>query len=458
MLRDNPPMIERAYRMRTYPNRVQAMQLARLGGACRFVWNWALARRTEAYRADGMRLNWIALSREFTELKTQPATAWLAELPREPFQQVLRDQERAFSNFFAKRASYPRFKSRGSKVSMRFTLNQRHEQVARGDGRWAKVKLPGLGRLKLRRTEALDGRLRNVTLNRNAAGHWYAMLSADRVQGPLQTEPERNAVGIDVGVGAVAVLSDGRRFAASRELEAQQRRLRRYQRRYMRQRNAAARTHGLDPSKPLPKGTRLPVSNRARRTQRRIGKLHVRTAAIRQHGLHAISTTVVREHAVIAVENIDLKALARSGYYRAFRRRFGSASPGELRRQIDYKAAWHGRKVVEVGAFYPSSKFCSTCGHKLAALRLAVRRWTCPACNAIHDRDHNAAKNIRAEGLRILAISTPATGEGPGSDARGVCDAGSHSPAGTKNRELNSRSVRARPRKARLERAAAGSG
>jgi putative transposase len=451
-------MIERAYRMRIYPNKRQAKELARLGGACRYVWNWALARRTEAYRADGTRLNWIALSREFTELKTQSETAWLADLPREPFNQVLRDQERAFSNFFAKRADYPRFKSRGGKVSMRFTLDQRREQVERGNGRWGWVRLPGLGRLKLRRTEALDGRLRNATLRRDAAGHWYAALAADGVQGPPQTNPERDAVGIDVGVGAVAVLSDGRRFAASRELEAQQRRLRRYQRRYVRQRDAAARAQGLDPSKPLPKGTRLAVSNRARCMQRRIGKLHVRTAAIRRHGLHSISATVVREHAVITVENIDLKALARSGYYRAFRRRFGSAAPGELRRQIDYKAAWHGRKVIEVGRFYPSSKTCSACGHKLAALPLSVRRWTCPTCNAIHDRDHNAAQNIRAEGLRILASATPATGERPGSDARGVSNAGPHCLAGTQNRELISRPVRARSRKALLKRAAARSG
>jgi putative transposase len=452
-------MIERAYRMRVYATPRQAMKLARLAGACRYVWNWALARRTRAYRAEGTRVNWIELSRAFTALKGQPDTAWLARLPREPFNQVLRDQERAFANFFGHRASYPRFRRRGGKLAMRFTLDQRREQLDRGTGRWARVRLPGVGCLKLRRTETLDGRLRNVTLSRDAAGYWYASVAADGVPTKPSVVPVSDAVGIDVGIDAVAVLSDGRRFAASRALEAQQRRLRRYQRQYIRRRDAAARAQGLDPAKPLPKGTRLAVSNRARRTQRRIGRLHVRAFSSRRHELHAISTTVVREHAVIAVEDIDLKALVRSGYYRAFRRRFGSAAPGELRRQIDYKAAWNGRTVVEIGRFYPSSKICSGCGHKLTALPLSIRRWTCPVCHDTHDRDLNAAKNIRAEGLRRLAQdSQPATGERPGSHARGVPQAAPiPGPAGTQNRELGSRPPRARPSEVRQARAT-GSG
>jgi hypothetical protein len=169
------------------------MKLARLAGACRYVWNWALARRTRAYRAEGTRVNWIELSREFTALKGQPETAWLAALPREPFNQVLRDQERAFANFFGHRASYPRFRRRGGKLAMRFTLDQRREQLDQGTRRWAWVRLPGVGCLKLRRTEALDGRLRNVTLSRDAAGHWYASLAADGVPTEPSVAPSMSA-------------------------------------------------------------------------------------------------------------------------------------------------------------------------------------------------------------------------------------------------------------------------
>lgn len=123
----------------------------RAAASTRFPWqprcrNWALARRSQAYEADQSRLSWIALSREFTALKAAPGTAWLAQLPREPFNQVLRDQERSFANFFARRARYPRFRRRGGKAGVRFTLDQRRVQVARGGGedRWAYVQLPGL--------------------------------------------------------------------------------------------------------------------------------------------------------------------------------------------------------------------------------------------------------------------------------------------------------------------------
>ena len=192
---NEPPTLERAYRLRAYPTRAQQRELGRLLGAARFVWNWALARRSQAYQADKSTLNWVALSREFTALKGAPETAWLAELPREPFNQVLRDQERAFANFFAQRAKYPRFRRRGGKASVRFTLDQRREQVARGadKARWAYVALPGLGRVKLRRTEALLGRLRSVTLARDGAGRYFAARSrpaGEPARGP-EGRPQR---------------------------------------------------------------------------------------------------------------------------------------------------------------------------------------------------------------------------------------------------------------------------
>ena len=133
-----PCACERAYRRRCYPSARQRGVLGRLFGASRFVWNCALRWRTDAYRAEKRKVNWIALSREFTALKHAPETAWLAELTREPFNQVLRDPERAFTNFFAGGAQYPRFRRRGGKASVRFTLDQRRTQVVRGSGkdRW----------------------------------------------------------------------------------------------------------------------------------------------------------------------------------------------------------------------------------------------------------------------------------------------------------------------------------
>jgi putative transposase len=418
--------LERAYRLRAYPTRAQARAIGRLIGAARFVWNWALSRRSEAYNADNTRLNWIALSRELTALKVAPETSWLAELPREPFNQVLRDQERAFANFFAKRAKYPRFCRRGGKASVRFTLDQRRTQIVRGSGkeRWAYVQLPGLGRVKLRRTEELMGRLRSVTLSRDGSGRYFAAITADGVPGLEVPAAHVAAVGVDAGLRVLATVHDGeqaRSIPAPKALMGRLARLRRYQRRQSRQLTAQMRAQGLDPTRPCPKGVRLGVSRRRQRTRRRIAREHARITDLRRDALHRASTGIVREAKVIAIEGLRVKAMARGMGRKAFRRSVADAALGELRRQITYKGVWAARQVVLIDTFYASSKTCSRCGAVNAALKLQ-KHWQCLACEAQHERDVNAARNLRAEGLRVLGMrgSSPATGERPESHARGV--------------------------------------
>lgn len=423
---DAVPRIERAYRMRIHPTRAQQRQLSRLLGATRFVWNWALDRRTTAYRCDGAKLNWIALSREYTVLKNTPGTAWLAELPREPFNQVLRDQERAFANFFAKRASYPKFRRRGMPSGIRFTLDQRREQIDRGTetGRWARVSLPGLGELKLRRTEELTGRLRSITLRREGQA-WYASLTADGVTAEASTPAARQILGIDVGLRELVIRSDGVREPAPATLRAKLGRLRRYQRHYTRQREAAARRQGLDPTNPFPKGTRIAVSNRMRGTQRRIGTLHARIGAVRRETLHRATTAIVRTAQVIAIEDLAVKGMSRSMGRGSFRRSVANAAPGELRRQLTYKAKWAGRVLHVADRFFPSSKTCSACGTINRSLTLREKHWRC-GCGAEHDRDDNAAKNLEAHARRALYESpepSGATRMSRGSYARGESSA-----------------------------------
>lgn len=409
------PTIFRAYRMRVYPTRTQAQVLSRLAGATRFVWNWALDRRSTAYRADGTKLNWIALSRELTVLKSAPDTAWLSDLPREPFNQVLRDQERAFANFFAKRASYPKFRRRGTASSLRFTLDQRREQVERGEDstRWARVSLPGIGALKLRRTECLTGRLRSVTLRREGNA-WYASISADGIQAKACAPAAREILGIDAGLREIVVRSDGVRVAAPGTLRSKAARLRRYQRHYVRQRDAAARRQGLDPGKPFPKGTRIAASNRMGVTKQRVATLHARIGAVRRDVLHRATSDIVRSAQVISIEDLSVKGMARGMGRKAFRRSVHNAAPGELRRQLTYKAQWAGRVLHVTDRFYPSSKTCSACGTINKALQLKERSWTCSTCHAEHDRDLNAAKNLEAHARRALT----ATGMSPESHAR----------------------------------------
>lgn len=212
-------------------------------------------------------------------------------------------------------------------------------------------------------------------------------------------------------------------------------------------------------------GTRIDGSNRMLRTRQRIGRLHARIADHRRDHLHQTSATAIATADVIAIEDLAVKAMTRAMGKRAFRRSVADAGLGELRRQLQYKAAWANRVVVAVDRFYPSSKTCSACGEKNAALALRDRRWTCPACGAHHDRDANAATNIEREGLRLLAGTcpdgpTPRSGE---RNARGedACAAGRTSPSGqptSTNRERTDRAARRSPRHARTDRARQGVG
>lgn len=470
-----PRTIQRAYRMRVYPTRAQARMLAQIAGAARHVWNWSLATRSAAWRERQERLNWIALSREFTAYRSDPARSWLAALPREPMNQVLRDQERAFTNFFVKRAAYPRFKRRGGHTAMRFTLDQRRQQVQDTGGSWVTVDLPGVGRLKLRRTEALCGRLRSVSLSRDSANRWHASITADGVPAPEVTVAEEHAAGCDAGLRDLLVVAGDagvRRVAAPKALSAKLAKLRRYQRRQSRQIAAQMRAQGLDPAKPCPRGVRLGVSNRRRRTQRQIGRLHAQIADVRRDALHQATTGVVRQAQVVAIEDLSLKAMSRSMGRRSFRRSVADAALGEVRRQITYKSDWQQRTLVVLDRYYPSSKTCGACGAVNAALMLREKHWTCAACGAGHDRDENAATNLRAEALRRIAASSPATPRSGESDGRGeaAAAAGSASPAGlptSVKRQLAvagtgakaaSQKRQVRPRKPRTERGAVGSG
>ncbi|EQD76420.1 Transposase (probable), IS891/IS1136/IS1341 domain protein, partial [mine drainage metagenome] len=215
--------------------------------------------------------------------------------------------------------------------------------------RWAYVDLPGLGRVKLRRTEPLLGRLRSVTLSRDGAGRYFAAITADGVELTAAPQATVPAVGVDVGLRSLAVVHDGERarsVPAPKALAAKLARLRRYQRRQSRQIAAQMRVQGLDPTKPCPKGVRLGISKRRQRTQRRIARTHARIADLRRDALHRASTGIVREAQVMAIESLRVKAMARGMGRRSFRRSVHDAALGELRRQITYKGAWAARTVV----------------------------------------------------------------------------------------------------------------
>jgi putative transposase len=362
-------LITRSYRLRAYPSGAQRRLLDRWFGATRWLWNTALEIRSEAYRTCGLSLTGNDLSRWLTQWKRTAGHEWLAEVPATALTQCLRDQDRAFSRFFERRARYPRFKAKGGRQSLRF-------QGVGAPWRSGVLRLPKLGVLKLAEGLPEVERPDMVSLLRDARGAYYVSFCAELPRTLLPATG--NSVGVDLGLTDLAILSTGEKVPNPRHY---QRRLR-----YLRQqqRCLARRQKG---------------SHRREKQRLRVARAHARVREARQYALHALTTRLVREFDVIAIEDLNVSALARARGARAIQ----DAAFGELRRQLRYKSEWYGPLLVEVDRWYPSSKHCSMCRFRLDELRLDQRQWRCPKCGTCHDRDINAARNLLTQGVRQLA-------------------------------------------------------
>jgi putative transposase len=382
--------MHRAYRYRAYPTEAQATQLARTFGCVRYVYNWALDLRSTAWSAAKDRINYHETARRLTLLKQQEGSAWLSEVSNVALQQSLRHLDKSFANFFAKRAQYPRFKSRrdtvqaASYMTNGFTLREGRLTLAKHDAplevRWSRP-LPQ------------DAKVSSVTVTRDSAGRYHVSLLVDEAVQPLP--PNDRAVGIDLGLIDLAVTSDGQRIANPRLARAKQQRIARWQRKLARKREVAKAAMGLQ-GKATPKGVRIPRSNNAQRLSRRIARIHAAVRDARRDHLHKVSTQLIRENQTICVEDLAVSNMVKNPN---LSRSISDAGWRELRSMLEYKAALYGRDLQVVNRWLPSSKRCNACGYTLESMPLSARAWTCPHCDAHHDRDVNAARNIRAAGL-----------------------------------------------------------
>jgi putative transposase len=365
--------VKRAYRYRFYPTPEQASELNRTLGCVRFVWNWALADRTRRYRVSGESVGYHQLSAELTAMKRTEQAGFLSEVASCPLQQVLRYQQSAFNNFFAKRARYPRFKNRHGHQSMEYTS----KAFTFRDGvlRLAKLAEP----LAVVWSRPLpDGAAPStVTVSRDTAGRWHVSMLVDETIPALP--PTGAAVGVDLGLKDFAVTSDGEHIAHPKLLRRKEQRLARYQRQMARKQRGSA--------------------NR-RKAKRKVARTHAKVTDARRDFLHKTSTNLVRRYDLIAVEDLAVGNMVKN---HCLAKSISDSGWGEFRRQLEYKAAWYGRRLIVIDRFYPSSKLCSHCGHLLSNLSLGTRHWTCPTCRTLHDRDLNAAKNILAEGHSVAA-------------------------------------------------------
>lgn len=366
---------KRAYRYRFYPTSQQAQVLARTFGSARFVYNWALRLRTDAYYQRQERISYAATSTALTALKQQPDTAWLNEVSSVPTQQALRHLDRAFRNFFEGRAKYPSFHKKHGQQAAEYTTSAFRWNVETRALTLAKMETP----LAIRWSRPLpeDAQPSTVTISYDTAGRYFVSLLVEDDIAPLPSSATQ--VGLDLGLHDTVVLDTGEKVGNPKFFTQEEKRLRKAQRRLAKK--------------------QLGSKNRAQARQA-VARIHARIADRRRDFLHKLSTRIIRENQTICVESLQVKAMAQ---HPTLAKAIHDVGWGEFVRQLTYKAAWYGRTLVAIDKWYPSSKRCSACGHVLGSLSLATRQWTCPACGVTHDRDVNAAKNIKAAGLAVSA-------------------------------------------------------
>ena len=371
------------YRLDLTPD--QESLIVRTFGCVRWVVNRMIDERQRRWKDERKGMSYGDMSKLLTEWKKLPEFAWLNKVSCVPLQQALRHLDKAYQRFFkwnrtcqGCKVGYPRFLSKRDDQSIEFTSSS-----FGWDGRtltMAKSKEP----LDLTWTQVFWGDPSTLTISREADGSYWASL---RVEVETATaEGGRDAIGVDLGLASYMTDDLGNKVENPRHLRKAQRRLAREQKRHSRKKKGG---------------------NNREKSRRKVARIHADVRRARLDFLHKLTTRLIAENQVICVETLKVAGMMRN---RRLAKSISDAAWGEFVRQLQYKAKWYGRTVVRIDQWEPSSKMCSCCGHRLKELDLKVRAWTCPSCATAHDRDVNAAKNIRVAGLAILAERPNACG------------------------------------------------
>lgn len=363
-------IVLRAYKTELDPNNVQRTNLLKHAGARRWAYNWGLRRKIDEYQKTKKSPNAIALHRELNVLK-KTSIPWMYEVSKCAAQEALRDLDKAFVNFFRRvkrgeKPGFPRFKSKkhgigGFRLTGTIKVFERY------------IQLPRLGRVRLKERGYLpfdnpNVRVLSATVTERA-GRWFVSLQVE--EEVMTPTPKEGVCGLDVGINALATLSDGTKFDNPMTLFKAQRKLKHLQRAVSRKK----------------KGSK----NRGKAI-RRLARAHARVANIRKNILHGISSAIAKRFGTVGMEDLNVEGMAQNRYLAKALR---DAAIAELRRQVEYKVAWRAGRIVLADRFYPSSKMCSRCNAVKAELALSERLFECDVCGLLIDRDENAAINLR---------------------------------------------------------------
>ena len=364
-------IVRKAFRYRLYPTAEQEQALAVQFGHGRFIWNWALALRKATYQETGKGIGYYELQRRATALKHQAETEWLKEADSQVLQAKIEDLERAYQNFFAKRARFPRFKSKREGQSIRYPQRFKFDQNF--------TYLPKVGWLKTNFHRPLEGRPKNVTVSKTKTGKCFVSIQCEVEM--VEPPARGREVGIDLGIESFLTTSEGWKRDNPRHLQQAERKLKRLQRQVSRRSMGSA---GREKARIL------------------LARQHEKVANQRKDFLDKLSTGLVLTYGLIGMEDLNMRGMLKN---RSLAKAIGATGWGTFRRMLEYKGKWYGSYVHKVGRFFPSSKTCSNCRYVLDALPLSVRAWQCPSCGAVHDRDINSAINILIEARAGIARS-----------------------------------------------------
>ncbi|MDP2783835.1 MAG: transposase [Sulfurimicrobium sp.] len=373
-----------AYKYELMPNGEQRRNMRRFAGSCRFVFNKALALQKENHEAGNKFIGYVAMAKLLTGWRNGVDTPWLKDAPCHPLQHALKDMEKAYKNFFAKRADFPRFKRKGSGDSFRYPdpkqikLNQVNSRLF----------LPKLGWLRIRLSRDVLGELRNVTVSQSG-GKWFVSIQTQREV----EHPGTAIVGIDLGIARFATLSSGSFIEPLNTFRKHQIRGSKYQRRMSRKQK---------------------FSNNWKKAKNRVQKIHTRIGNVRRDFLHKATTTISQNHAIVVIEDLQVRNMSRSAAGNAEQPgRNVRAKSGlnksildqgwfEFRRQLEYKQVWRGGDVLAVPA-RNTSRTCPACGHVSAENRQTQARFACVECGYENNADLVGAINVLERGHRLLA-------------------------------------------------------
>ena len=368
-------------KVRLYPTPDQKLSLAKAFGSCRHIWNYCLAENNRIYKETGKGLSAITMKKWIPQLKKREETEWLKETYSQCLQSSVINLGIAYKNFFEKRGGYPRFKSKYGKQSLQYPQN-----VKVKDDR---LYFPKIGEIKANLHRFMKGELKTVTVSRTKTNKYYASLLFDDGLPEIKQSSNGKVLGIDLGISSYCITSEGSKYDNPRHLKKHERNLKRKQQKLSRKQLG---------------------SNSRNKARSKVARAHEKIALARIDFLHKLSRKLVDKNQVIVCEDLNIKGLVRN---HKLAKAINDCGWGMFLNFLEYKCKKEGKLFLQIDRFFPSSKTCNNCLNVVDSLPLDIRIWDCPSCNTKGiDRDINAAKNCRDEGIRIISSGTGETAKG----------------------------------------------